>query len=108
MPTPTTKTTTENLTELTNEVPVLARKFRDQLLSNLQQSQKLSVDAAQTWVKAVSVLPVKNLPKLPSISAIPTVETATKYTFDVAGDVLGAQREFALQLANTFVPAKTS
>jgi hypothetical protein len=97
--TPNTKTTNE--TDPTN----IAQKFREQLLSTVQQGQQLSVDAAQTWVKAVSVLPVPDLPKIPGIPALPGLEAATTYTFDVAADLLNAQRVFALQLTNVLVPA---
>jgi hypothetical protein len=102
--TPNTKTTSEN----TAEIPALAQKFREQLVSTVQQGQQLSIDAAQTWVKAVSVLPAFDLPKIPGIPALPGVEAATKYTFDVAADLLNAQREYALQLTSALVPAKTS
>jgi hypothetical protein len=110
-----TKTTTENIADLatenisafTTEVPVLAKKFREQLVSNLHQGQQLSIDAAQTWVKAVSVLPHMELPMVHGIPMMGDLETATKYTFDVATDLLGAQRDFAMQLASAFVPVKT-
>jgi len=97
--TPNTKTTNE--TDLNN----IAQKVREQLLSTVQQGQKMSIDAAQTWVKAVSVLPVPDLPKIPGIPALPGLEAATTYTFDVAADLLNAQRVFALQLTNVLVPA---
>jgi hypothetical protein len=90
------------------EIPALAQKFREQLVSSLQQGQQLSIDAAQSWVKAVSVLPVMDLPTIPGIPAMPDMEAATKYTFDVAADLLNAQRDFALQLTNVLVPAKTA
>ena len=96
----TTKTTT-------TEMPDLAQKIREQLVSTVRQGQQLSVDAAQTWVKAVSVLPVPDLSVVPGIPALPGVEAATKYTFDVAADLLTAQREFALQLASVFVPKQS-
>jgi hypothetical protein len=102
--TPNTKTSNETVIEM----PVLAQKFREQLVSAVQQGQQLSIDAAQTWVKAVSVLPVMDLPKIPGIPAMPGMEAATKYTFDVAADLLNAQREFALQLTSALVPAKTA
>jgi len=102
--TPNTKTTSET----TTEIPVLAQKFREQLVSAVQQGQQLSIDAAQTWVKAVSVFPVIDLPKIPGIPALPGLEAATKYTFDVAADLLNAQREFALQLTSALVPVKTN
>jgi len=104
MATPTVKTTSENGTE----IPALAQKSREQLLSTLVKGQQLSIDAAQSWVKAVSALPVMDLPKIPGFPVMSDVEAATKYTFDVAADLLNAQREFALQLTSTLVPAKTA
>lgn len=89
------------------DIPALAQKSREQLVANLQQGHQLAVDAAQSWVKAVSVLPAADLPKIPGMPAIPNLEAATKYTFDVAADLLNAQRAFAVQLTNTLVPAKT-
>ncbi|MEP7191308.1 MAG: hypothetical protein ABI903_00405 [Actinomycetota bacterium] len=99
MATPSTKTA--NPTDLTN----MAEKFREQLVSSVQQGQKMSIDAAQTWVKAVSVLPVPELPAIPGLPALPGLEAVTKYTFDVAADLLNAQRDFALQLTNVLIPA---
>jgi hypothetical protein len=97
----TTKTTT-------TEMPALAQKIREQLVSTVRQGQQLSVDAAQTWVKAVSVLPVPDMPVVPGIPAMPGVEAATKFTFDVAADLLTAQREFALQLTSVFAPQQSA
>lgn len=102
------ETLNDNLNKTLNEVPVLAQKFREQLLSTVQQSQQMTIDAAQTWVKVISVLPVMELPKVPGVPAMPDVEAATKYTFDLASDLLNAQRDFALQLTSAFAPAKTS
>jgi hypothetical protein len=102
--TPNTKTANENVAE----TPDFAAKFHDQLLSTVKQGQKLSIDAAQAWVKAVSVLPLPDLPKIPGIPALPGLATSTKYGFDVASDLLNAQRDFALQLESTLTPAKTS
>jgi hypothetical protein len=92
----------------TSDVPDVAQKIREQLISTVQQGQQLSVAAARTWVKAVSVLPVADLPKVPGVPAIPDVESATIFTFDVAADLLSAQRDFALQLANVLVTEKSS
>jgi hypothetical protein len=114
--TPSTKTATEtisdtfneNLNKTLNDIPAFAQKFREQLVSTVQQGQQLSLDAAQTWVKAVSVLPVLDLPKVPGVPAIPDLEATTKFTFDVAADLLNAQRDFVLGLTNALVPAKTA
>jgi len=105
-----TATTTRSTTTPT-EMPDFAQKIREQLVSTVHQGQKMSLDAAQTWVKAVSVLPVPDLPAVPAVPgvpALPGVEAATKFTFDVAADLLNAQRDFALQLAHVFVPSKTA
>ena len=100
--------TTTTKTTPTTEVPELAQKIREQLLSTVHQGQQLSIDAAQTWVKAVSVLPVPDLPAIPGLPAVTGLEAATKYTFDVAADLLKAQRDFALELTDVLVPAKSA
>ena len=99
---------TATKTTPTTEIPALAQKIREQLVSTVCQGQQLSVDAAQTWVKAVSVLPIPDLPAIPGVPALPGVEAATKFTFDLAADLLTAQREFALQLAGVFVPEQSA
>ena len=102
MVTPSTKTTPESATE----IPAIVQKLREQLMSAVQQSQQMAIDAAQTWAKALSVLPAMDLPKIPGLPALPGIETATKYTFDVAAELLNAQRDFALQLTSALAPAK--
>jgi hypothetical protein len=98
----TTKTTP------TTELPALAQQLRNQLLATVQQSQRLTLDAAQNWVKAVSVLPVPDLPKVPGLPSVPSVDATAKYAFDVAEDLLKSQRDFTLQLANVLVPEKSA
>jgi hypothetical protein len=66
------------------------------------------LDAAETWIKAVSVLPVADLPTIPGLPALPGAEAVTKFTFDFATDLLKAQREFALQLASVLVTDKVA
>ena len=90
------------------EIPALAQKSREQLVSNLQQGQQMSIDAAQSWVKAVSDLPVMDLPTIPGIPVMPDMQAATKYAFDVASDLLNAQRAFAVELTTVLLPAKTA
>ena len=104
--------TTNNGTKTTptTEIPETAQKIREQLLTTVQQGQQLSVDAAETWAKAVSALPVKHLPDLPKIPGVPTIpslEAATTFTFDVAADLLNAQREYTLRLINVLAPEKS-
>jgi hypothetical protein len=98
----TTKTTP------TTEVPDVALKIREQMISSVKQSQQMLLDAAETWIKAVSVLPVADLPTIPGLPALPGAEAVTKFTFDFATDLLKAQREFALQLASVLVTDKVA
>lgn len=107
MATASTSANNDTKTTPAGEVTDIAEKFREQLVSNLQQGQKLSIDAAKGWAKAVSVLAVPDLPKIPGLPATPDLEAATKYTFDLAADLLKSQRDFALQLTHVVVPAKT-
>ena len=109
MATPSTKPAIESITEsVVTEIPALAQKSREQLVSSLQQGQQLSIDAAQSWVKAVSALPVVDLPKVPGFPETPDFQAAAKYTFDVASDLLNAQRDFVVKLTNVLAPAKTA
>jgi hypothetical protein len=98
----TTKTTP------TTDVPEVAQKIREQMISTVKQSQQMLLEAAETWVKAFSVLPVADLPTIPGLAALPGAEAVTKFTFDFATDLLKAQREFALQLASVLATDKVA
>ncbi len=100
--------TTNTKTSSTKEIPELAQKLREQLIATVQQSQQMSIDAAETWVKAVSVLPMPDLPAMPGVPSMPGFEAATRYTFDLAADLLNAQRDFTLQLVKVLVPEKSA
>ena len=95
-------------TTTTTEIPDVAKKLREQLVSTVQRSQELSVEAAQTWVKAVSVLPVPELPKLPGAPVVPDVEAATTYGYDLASELLSAQRDYVVQLTSVLTPEKSA
>jgi hypothetical protein len=101
-----TGTTTKN--NPATEIPEIAQKIREQLLSTVQRGQQLSVDAAQAMVTAISVIPVPDLPKIPGAPTVPALEASTTFAFDVAADLLKSQRDFALQLANVFAGAKSA
>jgi hypothetical protein len=99
---------TTNSKTAQTDVPELAEKIREQLLSTIRQGQRLSVAAAESWVKAVSVLPVPDMPAIPGLPNVAGVEAATKYTFDIASDLLHAQRDFALQLQKVLISEKSA
>jgi hypothetical protein len=95
-------------TTTTQEVPEQVQKLRDQLLSTVQQGQKLSLDAVRTWANAVSILPVPSLPTVPGLPALPDLDTSTTFAFDLADDLLKSQRAFALQLTEAMSVHKSA
>lgn len=97
---------TSSTTKPTPTMPDVAQKVRDQVVSTVKQGQQAYVDAAQTMAKAVSVLPVPALSKLPSVPVVPGMEAVTKYTFGLAADLLSAQQDFALKMTNVLSPKK--
>ena len=103
----TATTDSSTKTTPTTEIPETAQKIREQMLSTVKQGQQLSIEAAQGWVKAVSVLPIPDLPNIPGVPAIPTIGAASKFTFDVAADLINAQRDYTLQLVNVLAPVKS-
>ena len=48
------------------------------------------------------------MPAIHGIAAVPSLEAMTKFTFDIATDLLNAQRDFALQLADVLTPGKSA
>lgn len=101
-------TTAQSHTKATPDAEVtdIAEEFRELLVSSLQQTQKLSIDATKGWVKAVSALAIPDLPAIPALPATPDIGTATQYVCNVAAGLLTAQRNFASELTNIVVPTK--
>jgi hypothetical protein len=101
-------TTNKSRTIPITQVTELAQKLREQLITSVQQAQQLSVDAAKTWVDAVSVVAPPRLPEGTGIPDPAKLAAATTYPFDLAADLLDAQRAFAVQLTSVLVPAKSA
>lgn len=95
-------------TATSSELPEIAAQVREQLVSSVKQGQKLTVDAVHAWTKAASALPIPELPQFPGLASLPGVEAITAYTFDLAIELLNAQRDFAVQLAVAFTPIKAA
>ena len=64
------------------------QKFGEQLLSTVKQTQSLALDAARAFAGALHAV--------------------TAYSFDLAAELLAAQKDFAVTLASTFTPEKTA
>ena len=89
------------------DIPDAAQKLGEQLVAAVKQSQGLALDAARAYAKAWSSVP-SQLSEIPKVAALPDVPTATAYGFDLAAELLAAQKDFALTLATTLTPGKTA
>jgi hypothetical protein len=89
------------------DIPDAAQKLGEQLVSAVKQSQSLALDAARAVAGVYSSVPA-SLSEIPNVAALPDVPTVTAYAFDLAAELLAAQKDFALTLAATLTPGKTA
>src|SRR5262245_58437689 len=91
----------------TVDVLEATQKFGEQLVSTVEQTQSLALDGARAFAGALPSLP-PDLPGTRGFVALPDVSAVTAYSFDLAAELLAAQKDFALTLASTFTPEKTA
>jgi len=83
------------------------QKFGEQLVSAVKQSQGLALDVARAFAGAWSSVP-SGLPENPIAAALPDVPAITAYSFDLAAELLAAQKDFAVTLTTTLTPGKAA
>lgn len=83
------------------------QKFGEQLVSTVKQSQSLALDAARAFAGALPAVP-SGLSETRGLVALPDVSAVTAYSFDLAAELLAAQKDFAVALASAFTPEKTA
>jgi hypothetical protein len=98
-PTRTTKTSSTKADEFASVV-------REQLIGSVKQSQQIALDAVTTWADAVGKV-VPQFPTLPFVPPVPELTETIQVTFDVAQELLNAQREFATSLVSALSPASS-
>lgn len=103
-----TKTNNTAAASNLNSVPEAAHKVGEQLISAVKQGQNLTLDAARALAKATSTLPALPSSDVLGANVLPDIEALTSYGFDLAIELLTAQRDFAVKLAAAFAPAKTA
>ena len=94
-------------TTTTSDIPDAAQKLGEQLVSAVTQSQSLALDAARAYAKVWSSVP-SSVSKIPTVAVLPDVTAVTAYSFDLAAELLAAQKDFAVNLAATLAPGKTA
>ena len=98
---------TNKSTTTPTDMPDAAQKLGEQLVSAVKQSQNLALDSARAFAEACSSLPAMPA-TIPGMSALPDVPAVTAYGFDLAAELLDAQKDFAVNLAATLTPKKTA
>jgi hypothetical protein len=97
------------MTDAYTQIDVLeaTQKLGEQLVSVVKQSQSVALDAARAFAEKLPPVP-STLYEIPPVVALPDMQAVTAYGFDLAAELLAAQKEFAVTLASTLTPAKTS
>jgi alpha-D-ribose 1-methylphosphonate 5-triphosphate synthase subunit PhnH len=77
---------------------------QERVLTALRQSQTAVVDVVGTWAKAVENA-TPDLPAIPVAAALPSLEELIANSYEFAGKMLEAQRQFASELVAAASPA---
>jgi hypothetical protein len=82
-------------------------KAGEQLVSVVKQTQSVALDVARAFAQALPPVPARTSEAV-GVIALPDVEALAAYGFDLAGQLLAAQKDFAVSFAHTFAPAKSA
>ena len=96
-------------TKSTAKVDILdaTQKAGEQWVSAVKQIQSIALDVARAFAQPVPLVPSR-LFEARSTVGLPDVSALTAYGFDLAAELLSAQKDFAVTLANTFAHAKSA
>ncbi|TQC42564.1 hypothetical protein EEB14_48195 [Rhodococcus sp. WS4] len=102
-------TTTTTSATPTAPIAEASTKAGDQLVSVVKQGQKVALDVAEALAKLTPSIPTPVLLKIEDApELLPDFQALTTSGFDVAIELLTAQRDFAANLAAAFTPAKAA
>jgi hypothetical protein len=73
------------------------QKLGSQLVSTVKQSQAITLDVLRSLTDGLPAVPAAD--KLFGASALPDPSAVTEYGFDLVADLLAAQKDFAVKLA---------
>lgn len=101
--------TSTSTTKSTTKVDILdaTQKVGEQWVSAVKQSQGIALDVARAFAVAMPPVPSR-LSKAPGVVALPDVPAVMAYGYDLAAELLAAQKDFAVTLAGVFAPEKTA
>ncbi|MBS1693323.1 MAG: hypothetical protein JST91_13990 [Actinobacteria bacterium] len=94
------------MTDTKIDVLDATQKVGEQFVAAVKQSQGLALDVARAFADALPAVPSR-VSDSTAVAALPDVSALTAYGFDLAAELLAAQKDFAVTLASTFTPAKS-
>jgi len=80
----------------------LSKTYQDQVLSLIEQSQKLAVESVSAWTKAVQPI-AKNAPAAP-IAGVPSPKEIVDNQYAFAAKLLDAQHEYFTAVLTAAAP----
>jgi hypothetical protein len=87
------------------DISTTGRDFQDEILNLISASQDTVLDALQAWASAVqSVTPAFAKVSVPYADKLPKPETLVSGVYDFAGQLLSAQRKFAIDVLQATAP----
>ncbi|KXF52939.1 hypothetical protein R1X32_01625 (plasmid) [Rhodococcus opacus] len=106
---PITEATTTTSATPAAPIAEATNKAGDQLVSVVKQGQKVALDVAEALAKLTPSIPTPVLLKIEDApELLPDFQALTTSGFDVAIELLTAQRDFAANLAAALTPAKAA
>lgn len=89
----------------TTDVPESVQKIGEQFVAALEQGQKIALDVVETVTGATASLSGPFTDQIDT-SKVPSVAALVEYSYDLAIQVLSAQKEFTLKLIDAYTPGK--
>ena len=81
----------------------LSSAIREDVVASVKQAQQLTLDTVSTWVDVISKV-VPELPTVPFLPARSDVVEGVGTFYEMAEELLEAQRKFAVDLVGVLVP----
>jgi len=85
----------------------LSKAAQDQILKAAKQNQKIAIQATQAWAKAAAPY-AGQIPAAQAIDGMPTPEELVENSFGFAKQLLDAQQELVLGMAQAWAPVASS
>lgn len=82
----------------------LSKTYQDQVLSMIEQSQKVTIDSVSTWAKATQPL-AKSTPAAAAIPGVSSPQELVDNAFGFATKLLNAQHEYLTEVFAAAEPA---